>query len=154
MTTTPTTPTTPSTTDLVPPAPRRSDDAFARAVRADVDAARASRSPWRVWMAAPLTAAAAFGLVFIARGPEPTVAPPSADRLAMLVEAEVDAEDAAAAIVDVVAAVDAIDEDDALVALAGSAETPPAFAFADLDGSSEQDLAAVEAALDRALAHL
>jgi hypothetical protein len=141
------------TNDLVPPAPRRSDDAFARAVRADVAAARTARAPWRLWLAAPLTAAAAFGLVFIARSPEPTVAP-TADRLAVLVEAEVDAEDAPAALVDVVAAVDAIDEDDALVALAGSAETPPAFAFADLDGSSEQDLAAVEAALDRALAHL
>jgi hypothetical protein len=147
-------PTTPTPDDLVPPAPRRSDDAFARAVRADVEAARAARSPWRLWLAAPLTAATAFGLVFMARGPEVAPVVPTADRLAVLIEAEVDAEDAPAAIVDVVAAVDAIDEDDALVALAGSAEAAPAFAFADLDGSSEQDLAAVEAALDRALARL
>lgn len=148
-----TTPSTTPTNDLMPPAPRRSDDAFARAVRADVEAARAARAPWRLWLAAPLTAAAAFGLVVIARGPEVSSLP-SPDHLAALVEAEVDAEDAPAAIVDVVSAVDAIDEDDALVALAGSAEAAPAFAFADLDGSSEQDLAAVEAALDRALAHL
>ncbi len=148
-----TTPRMTTTNALVPPAPRRSDDAFARAVRADIEAARAARSPWRLWLAAPLTAAAALGLVFISRGPE-VPSRLSADRLAALDEAEVDAEDAPATLIDVVSAVDAIDEDDALVALAGSAEAAPAFAFADLDGSSEQDLAAVEAALDRALARL
>jgi len=147
-----TTPPTMPTNDLVPPSPRRSDEAFARAVRADVDAARVARAPWRLWLAAPMTAAAAFGLVSLGRGPE--VEMPTPERLAVLVEAEVDAEDERASIVDVVAAVDAIDDDEALATLAGSAASAPAFAFADLDGSSEQDLAAVEAALDRALARL
>jgi hypothetical protein len=151
---TPTTKTTTmkTTTDLVPPPPRRSDEAFARAVRADVDAARAARAPWRLWMAAPLAAAAALGLVIIDRAP--AVEAPTPEQLALLVEAEVDAEDERASIVDVVAAVDAIDDEEVLGALAGSAGSAPVFAFADLDGSSEQDLAAVEAALDRALARL
>lgn len=146
-----TTETTTTTTGLVPPPPRRSDEAFARAVRADVDAVRVARAPWRLWVAAPLTAAAALGLLVIGRAP--AVEAPTPEQLAVLVEAEVDAEDERASIVDVVVAVDAID-DEALGALAGSAGSAPAFAFADLDGSSEQDLAAVEAALDRALARL
>jgi hypothetical protein len=150
---TPKTPTTPH--DLVPPAPGRSDDAFVRAVRADVDGVRAARGSWRLWWAAPLTAAAALGVVWFSRGPVVEATMP--DRLAALIEAEVDARDERVTIIDVVAAVDAIDDDEALAFLAGSAGsagTAPAFAFADLDGSSEQDLAAVEAALDRALARL
>lgn len=140
--------------DLLPPAPRRSDDAFSRAVRADVTAARAARVPLAAWLGVPLAAAAALAFVVVDRGPSPT-SPSSlvgGASLAALVEAEVDAEDDAR---DVVDAVDASD-DDTLLAFAGDAgsDLPPAFAFADLDGSTEQDLAAVEAALDLALARL
>jgi hypothetical protein len=158
MTTATTTTTTTTTTGLEPPPPHRSDEAFARAVRADIDDVRAARVSWRLWWAAPLTAAAALGVVWFSRGPSVEV--PTPDRLAALIEAEVDARDERVTIIDVVAAVDAIEDDEALAFLAGtagsagSAGSAPAFAFADLDGSSEQDLAAVEAALDRALARL
>jgi hypothetical protein len=138
--------------DLVPP-PRRSDDAFARSVHSDVAAARAARAPWRVLaFALPTTAVAAAAVLFTVggdRGVGGTAAVEQGPGLLALVEAEADAADGEFALDDV--------SDDDLVAFADveqPTDQPGAFAFPDLDGSSEQDLSAVEAALDDAIRNL
>jgi hypothetical protein len=137
--------------DLVPP-PRRSDDAFARSVRSDVDAARAARAPWRVLaLALPTTAMAAAAVLFTVGGGGggDGVGPVDPGVMAALVEAEADAADDEFALDDV--------SDDDLVAFADVEQLTDqggAFAFPDLDGSSEQDLSDVEAALDDAIRNL
>lgn len=155
------------TPDLTPPSPRRTEDAFARAVRADVDAARTAPKPWRVLLAAPLTAAMALGLFLVTTGDDGAPTSPVIGPVVALTAIDVagsddnDDDDDSTDSVDVAAVVDVVDDsdDDTLLALAGDAAVggsglAPAFAFADLDGSTEQDLAAVEAALDQALARL
>jgi len=133
---------------LVPP-PRRSDDAFARSVQSDVDAARAARAPWRVLaFALPTTAVAAAAVLFSIGGVDGAGAV-DPGVLAALVEAEADAADGNFALDDV--------SDDDLLAFADVEQpTDPlgVFAFSELDGSSEQDLSDVEAALDDAIRNL
>jgi hypothetical protein len=140
--------------DLVPP-PRRSDDAFTRSVHIDVLAARAAPAPWRVLVfALPTTAMAAAAVLFTVGGVggvdgPVAVGPVDPGVLAGLVESEADAADGEFALDDV--------SDDDLVAFADvepPTDQPGAFAFPDLDGSSEQDLSAVEAALDDAIRNL
>jgi hypothetical protein len=151
---------------LHPPEPRRSDDAFARSVIADVGAERARRAK-RFSLAPLLALPAAAAAVAIMMSPTSTPgapgAPgaPSAATLAALVEGEVDAADATYGL-DRFADEDLVAFADTAVAFADSAVAADAFAedFASdfaietLDGSSEQDLKAIERAFDRALRKL
>jgi hypothetical protein len=145
-----------------PPSPRRSDDAFAFAVGADVAAIRAARSSWRVWLWAPVSAAAAAGLLLVVQpstksaGEMPRGAlPGEVDEADMAtIAATLDAGDQRPSFVALIDAVDAIDDDATLLALSGSNDSSPSFAFDELEGSSERDLVAIEMALDRALAPL
>jgi hypothetical protein len=131
-------------TNLSPPPPRRTNDAFARSVAADVAAARTAAAPWRALLAVSVAAAAAVAIVVgSSGGPAVThggvaVAP-------------------VAPVVPQATAVDAdVDEvvEEVGARLAFAADLDGDFAFAELDGSSEQELAAIEAALDKALRKL
>lgn len=114
--------------DLAPladvPAPRRTEDAFARGV---VDGVRKRRAR-TTWFALPALAAATAAFVFVIARPGPTtdvepvpvrvaVAPPAAD----------------------IIVTDPFDDDDAL------------FALPMLDGSSDEELARLDAVLDEKL---
>jgi hypothetical protein len=70
------------------------------------------------------------------------------------IAATLDAGDQRPSFVALIDAVDAIDDDATLLALSGSNDSSPSFAFDELEGSSERDLVAIEMALDRALAPL
>ena len=154
-----------------PPPPRRTDDAFAFAVGADVAAIRAAHSSsWRTWRWGLLPVAAAAAVVFLVRstsqpGEIDVVGTANFAEVATLEDTDVgaleasllatlDADDERPSFIAVLDAVLEIDDDETLLALSGSNDPRPTFAFEELDGSSEQDLAAVEAALDRALAPL
>jgi hypothetical protein len=147
--------------DLVPPPPRRTDDAFALSVQGDVAAIIGARSRWRVWtlVALPTTALVAAAVLLTVGGGDPAVADSA---MASMVTARLggaadlaadDFDDDDFAIDDAID--DVIDDvsDDDLVAFA-DVDLPVAFAFQELDGSSEQDLAAVEQAFDHAIRHL
>ncbi len=140
---------------LTPPDPRRSDDAFSRSVVADVDAARAKRFSILPLVALPGAAAAALAL-FISTTTVPAPEAPSGAALMALVEREVDAADAVDSFdadldrfadEDLIAFVDAGDVAALDTAITGVTLDP-------IEGSSEQDLQAVEAALDQALREL
>lgn len=143
--------------DLVPPPPRRTDDAFALSVQGDVAAIIGARSRWRVWtlVALPTTALVAAAVLLTVGGGEPVVADSA---MGSMVTARLGgAADAADAAdfdddFDNDFAIDDVSDDD-LVAFA-DVDPPVAFAFQELDGSSEQDLAAVEHAFDHAIRHL
>ena len=148
--------------DLVPPPPRRTDDAFALSVQGDVAAIIGARSRWRVWtlVALPTTALVAAVVLLTVGGGDPAVADSAmgsmvtarlggAAAAADLAADDFDADDDDFAIDDVI---DDVSDDD-LVAFA-DVDLPVAFAFQELDGSSEQDLAAVEHAFDHAIRHL
>ena len=150
--------------DLVPPPPRRTDDAFALSVQGDVAAIIGARSRWRVWtlVALPTTALVAAAVLLTVGGGEPVVADSAMASMvtarlggAADVAAAADFDDDDFAIDDVSDDDFAIDDvsDDDLVAFA-DVDLPVAFAFQELDGSSEQDLAAVEQAFDHAIRHL
>ena len=145
--------------DLVPPPPRRTDDAFALSVQGDVAAIIGARSRWRVWtlVALPTTALVAAAVLLTVGGGDPAVADSA---MASMVTARLGGAAAADLAADDFddddfAIDDAIDDvsDDDLVAFA-DVDLPVAFAFQELDGSSEQDLAAVEQAFDHAIRHL
>ena len=128
------------------PEPRRTDDAFARSVAADVASTRQRR---RFWLAIPTLGAAAAALALVVTSSNPgdadagDLTDPSGE-LAMLGSDDDVAEVA----------------DDTLLALAGTfavEDEDPDFAsdtftLSALDGSTEQELRQLEAALDRALA--
>lgn len=148
--------------DLVPPPPRRTDDAFALSVQGDVAAIIGARSRWRVWtlVALPTTALVAAVVLLTVGGGDPAVADSAMGSMvtarlggdaaaADLAADDFDADDDDFAIDDVI---DDVSDDD-LVAFA-DVDLPVAFAFQELDGSSEQDLAAVEQAFDHAIRHL
>ena len=130
-------------------APRRSDDAFARAVTGDV---RARRGRWSMaWLAAPALAGAAVVVVALQGGPGP-MAQISTQTLQALAQDEL--------IIDVDVDVDGLDDATLLALLdeprptdspndADAPERP--FAISGLDGSTDRELLDVEAALDRAL---
>ena len=151
--------------DHVPPPPRRTDDAFALSVQGDVAAIIGARSRWRVWtlVAVPTTALVAAAVLLTVGGGEPVVADSAMGatvtaRLGGAAAAVADFDDADFDDADFDADFDddfAIDDvsDDDLVAFA-DVDLPVAFAFQELDGSSEQDLAAVEHAFDHAIRHL
>jgi hypothetical protein len=104
------------------PAPRRSDDAFARAVRADVEARRSRPSPWAVSLWSGAGAAAALALfvsLMSPAAPEPSFAPDREPSVATLDEEEL-----------------------ALPAFASDVE---------LDELEDEELLALQAALDEAL---
>ena len=149
--------------DLVPPPPRRTDDAFALSVQGDVAAIIGARSRWRVWtlVALPTTALVAAVVLLTVGGGDPAVADSA---MGSMVTARLGGAAAADDFDDDDFAIDfAIDDvidvviddvsDDDLVAFA-DVDLPVAFAFQELDGSSEQDLAAVEQAFDHAIRHL
>ena len=148
--------------DLGPPPPRRTDDAFALSVQGDVAAIIGARSRWRVWtlVALPTTALVAAVVLLTVGGGDPAVADSAMGSMvtarlggdaaaADLAADDFDADDDDFAIDDVI---DDVSDDD-LVAFA-DVDLPVAFAFQELDGSSEQDLAAVEHAFDHAIRHL
>ena len=140
--------------DLVPPPPRRTDDAFALSVQGDVAAIIGARSRWRVWtlVALPTTALVAAAVLLTVGGGEPVVADSA---MGSMVTARLGGAADAADFDDDFDNDFAIDDvsDDDLVAFA-DVDPPVAFAFQELDGSSEQDLAAVEHAFDHAIRHL
>ena len=148
------------TSDLLvtAPAPRRSDDAFARAVAADVADAKKKRvGVFGLSFAVPATAAAAFAVVMAVTPSTTTTTAtvPSTIAVVMPVGSAEVADDLA--LVDVLDVLDVIDDadDSTLLALAGGNRSAgAAFAFVELDGSSDQELADVEAALDSALRQL
>jgi hypothetical protein len=114
------------------PAPRRTDDAFARSVAADVAKARAPR-----WLFVPALAAGAAVIGFV-------IAQPSApDEIARVL----DAGTRTPAPLEVVADADA----DADAPLALDDVDPGLFTFPALDTSSEQELLAFEKRLDEAM---
>ena len=129
-----------------PPTGRRTDDAFARAVAADVNARRGRFKA--VWLGVPALAGAAAVVV--------AVASPGADRdvgravyasLAASADNDEDA-DLAAFDDDVIALADVDDDDDdAGFGFGGASD----FAIPGLAGSSDGELEDIEAALDRAL---
>jgi hypothetical protein len=149
--------------DLMPPPPRRTDDAFALSVQGDVAAIIGARSRWRVWtlVAVPTTALVAAAVLLTVGGGEPVVADSA---MGSMVTARLGGAADAADFDDDFDddfdndfddndfAIDDVSDDD-LVAFA-DVDLPVAFAFQELDGSSEQDLAAVEHAFDRAIRHL
>ena len=140
--------------DHVPPPPRRTDDAFALSVQGDVAAIIGARSRWRVWtlVAVPTTALVAAAVLLTVGGGEPVVADSA---MGATVTARLGGAADAADFDDDFDNDFAIDDvsDDDLVAFA-DVDSPVAFAFQELDGSSEQDLAAVEHAFDHAIRHL
>ncbi len=149
----------------VPPPPRRSDEAFARAVAADIDAENAARTRWP-WLAlGPLAAtAAAFAFTLTTSiTPALTAVASGAASTSEINESEIDEIDES----DESDEIDVADLDDALVTagdrtLLALADPPnddaeiasDDFSFWGLVGSSDQELAAVEAALDTALRRL
>jgi hypothetical protein len=149
--------------DLMPPPPRRTDDAFALSVQGDVAAIIGARSRWRVWtlVAVPTTALVAAAVLLTVGGGEPVVADSA---MGSMVTARLGGAADAADFDDDFDddfdndfddndfAIDDVSDDD-LVAFA-DVDLPVAFAFQELDGSSEQDLAAVEYAFDHAIRHL
>lgn len=143
-----------------PPAPRRSDDAFARAVAADVDAARKSRFGFNFSFAVPAVAASAFAVVMAVSTSTPTTTTPTtpitAPTTALVIpeDADVDEFDLVEGAVDLAAVLDDADES-TLIALADTIDSDSdRFTFDALDGSTDQELADVEAALDSALRQL
>lgn len=151
------------TSDLLvtAPAPRRSDDAFARAVAADVADAKKKRvGVFGLSFAVPATAAAAFAVVMAVTPSTTTTTATVPSTIAVVMpvgSAEVADDLALASLVDVLDVLDVIDDadDSTLLALAGGNRSAgAAFAFVELDGSSDQELADVEAALDSALRQL
>lgn len=116
---------------------RRSDDAFARAVKADVDAA--STPAWRRAFAVggPVLAGAAAVVVAVNVAGGDTV-----DRAALV---------AAVNAADVAVDLDAFADDDLAFNDDDDDEFGDDFAIPGLAGSTEQELAAIEAALDDAL---
>ena len=157
-------------TVVVPPTPRRSDEAFARAVAADVEAIKAARTRWP-WLAlGPLAAtAAAVAFTFTTPSTPSETTSPTPSTIARVAEAsgadvavdsgsdrdtdeDVDAADLDGALADA--------SDHTLLALADPTRDDTAeitdddFSFAGVLGSSDQELAAVEAALDTALRRL
>jgi hypothetical protein len=145
-------------------APRRTEAAFARAVAADVAAARAR---WRFALPVFGAAAAAAVVVVVARPVAPVAS--TADVAAALearaaqpaLAADLHDRDAADDGTDGLDGLDGLDvadavvvlDDRALLALAGDeVGSAPDFAFEALDGSTGDELDAVEAALDDALA--
>jgi len=146
-----------------PPAPRRSDDAFARAVAADVDAARKNRLGFNFSLAVPAVAASAFAVVMAVSTSTPTATPTTtpttpmtAPTTALVIpeDADDDEFDLVEGAVDLAAVLDDADES-TLLALADIADSDSdRFTFDALDGSTDQELADVEAALDSALRQL
>lgn len=150
-------------TAVVPPAPRRSNEAFARAVAADIDAVKAARTRWP-WLAlGPLAAtAAAVVFTFTTSSAPVDTASPTAPAVASVSDEADDTNDDT----DDVDMADlggelAAADDRTLLALADPANTDDEaeitgddFSFSGLLGSSDQELAAVEAALDTALRRL
>lgn len=149
---------------------RRSDDAFARSVRGDVDAVRAARAGGlaaafglrgRGWLALPALAVAGAAAFVVVGRPGITNDVRADGRVAddrntialATFEALAADDDATVAFVDVDDA-DVFD-DDTLLALAGepdgSGDSGNLFAIPALDGSTDSELEDVEAALDRAL---
>ncbi len=134
---------------------RRSDEAFARRVRAGVDAARGAPLFSRRWLAVPaLIASAAAVLVVVGRLDARADARAENGRTIAFstLEALADDDDADLAVVDV-DDVEAFD-DDTLIALAGGEHDEnddDLFAIPALDGSTPRELRDIEAALDRAL---
>lgn len=141
----------------VPPAPRRSDDAFARAVAADVDAARKNRLGIRFSLAVPAVAASAFAVVMAVSTTTPaaptTITAPS---VALVIPADSDADefDFVEGAVDLAGVMADADEGTLLALAESSDDSSDRFTFDALDGSSDQELADVEAALDTALRQL
>jgi hypothetical protein len=122
-----------------PTSGRRSDDAFARAVKADIDAKRAPAWRRALVYGGPALAGAAAVVVAVGVG----VGDDSVDRAAL-----VKAVNAADVAVDLDAFADddlAFNDDD------DDSEFGDDFAIPGLAGSTEQELAAIEAALDDAL---
>jgi hypothetical protein len=156
----------------VPP-PRRSDEAFARAVAADIDARNAARIRWP-WLAlGPLAATAAAFAFTLTTSTAPLDTTPVTAVASGAVNSSSGTEIDEIADIDEIDEIDEIEEidvadlDDALVtaddrtllALADPATddaeiTGDDFSFSGLLGSSDQELAAVEAALDTALRRL
>ena len=120
-----------------PPVGRRTDDAFARAVRADVDAARKRWSP--LWLSLPALAGAAAVVVAVSSGGGSDV-----DARAIYVAALEGSGD-----------VEVFDDDvDGVIAMADVAdddEFAGDFAIPGIGGSSDRELEDIEAALDHAL---
>lgn len=156
---------------IVPPSPRRSDDAFARAVAADVDAARSNRLNLRRAFGVPAlaVAGAAFAvMITVMPSTSPTTAPttattttaptaPTTIAMAMPAGAAEIADDLDVDDADLAAVIDDADDDVllALVDTAGiSADGAADFSFDALDGSTEQELEAIAAALDAATRQL
>ncbi|MDP2345439.1 MAG: hypothetical protein Q8O67_31130 [Deltaproteobacteria bacterium] len=119
--------------------PRRSDDAFARAVADDVKARRARFS--FAWLLAPALAGAAAVVTVLAGSPA-VPALISSETLQALAE-----EDAR---IDADVDVDGLDDATLLALLEDDGDDAP-FAISTLDGSTDRELVDVEAALDRAL---
>ena len=143
-----------------PPAPRRSDEAFARAVAADIDAAKKSRFGFNFSLAVPAVAASAFAVVMAVSSTTPTTTttPITAPAVALVIPADADDDefDLVEGAVDLAAVLDDAD-DSTLLALAdtvGGDNGDDRFTFDALDGSTDQELADVEAALDSALRQL
>jgi hypothetical protein len=105
------------------PLPRRTDAAFARAVRDEVARHRERRS-----FALPALAAAAAAVAFIVMRPAPTLERPNPTRVAM-------------ARPEAVAIAFPFDDEDAL------------FALPSLEGSSDEELVNLDRILDRRIAH-
>lgn len=127
-----------------PPTGRRTDDAFARAVAADVKARRGRFSA--AWFGVPALAGAAAVVVVVASpGASPDVG--RAVYASLAAGAENDA-DLAVFDDDVIALADEDDDDDGAGFGFGGASD---FAIPGLAGSSDGELEDIEAALDRAL---
>ncbi len=120
---------------LTPPPPRRSDDAFARSVVADVNERRQKKT-WLMF-AAPLAASAAAVALLVMPTTADIDTSPTFLTAADLADPDSD---------------DVIDEVFEQVQLASVDLND--FTFDDLDGSSEQDLVALERALDNVLMKL
>jgi hypothetical protein len=147
-----------------PPPPRRSDDAFARAVAADIDTVKAARTRWP-WLAlGPLTAtAAALAFTFTTSSTPVDTTSPAPPTVTSVAIGDVnssdddDNDDDDLDVVDLDGALASAD-DRTLLALADPTDdaeiTGDDFSFSGLLGSSDQELAAVEAALDTALRRL
>lgn len=119
---------------------RRSDDAFARSVAADVSAARKRWSP--LWLGLPSLAGAAAVVVLVGG---PSLRAPRGPDARAVYAAAVDAGDDAGDDVGI------FDDDDDVLAFAADDGEDDDFAIPGLAGSSDRELADIEAALDRAL---
>lgn len=137
-----------------PASGRRTDDAFARAVASDVAAHRTRFR--RLVLALPAAAGAAAVVFAVTRPDVAAVVPPDPIRVAVVVDAGVDAGVGTAIDAVDAVAVDALaffdDDGDGLLAFADDGDDEgDDFAIPGLAGSSDRELEDIEAALDRAL---